>query len=153
VTEEEIYIVLGLFMLMGIIQKPTLRSYFTTKRLISTPGFRDVMTRETLEIICKFLHFTDNESISNSEGPQKLFKIFPVISYLNNKFQNLYLPNQDIPIDESLMLWKGRLSFKQYMPLKASKFGIKTYELCDATTNYLWSFLVIQERTQNLPPL
>jgi hypothetical protein len=27
------------------------------------------------------------------------------------------------------MLWKGRLSFKQYMPLKASKFVIKTYEL------------------------
>jgi hypothetical protein len=44
VTEGEIYIVLGPFMLMGIIQKPTLRSYFTTKRVISTLGFRDVMT-------------------------------------------------------------------------------------------------------------
>jgi hypothetical protein len=31
VTEGEIYVVLGLFMHMGIIQKPTLRSYFTTK--------------------------------------------------------------------------------------------------------------------------
>jgi hypothetical protein len=38
----EIYIVLGLFMLMGIIQKPTLGFYFTTKRLISTPGFREL---------------------------------------------------------------------------------------------------------------
>jgi hypothetical protein len=88
------------------------------------------------------LHFTDNESISNFEGPEKLFKIFPVISHLNKKYQELYLPNQDISIDKSLMLWKGRLSFKQYMPLKASKFVIKTYELCDATTGYLWSFLV-----------
>jgi hypothetical protein len=112
------------------------------QKLISTPGFRDIMTQERLEIICKFLHFTDNESISNFEGPQKLFKIFPVISYLNNKFQDLYLPNQDISIDESLTLWIGHLSFKQYIPLKASKFGIKTYELCDATTGYLWSFLV-----------
>jgi hypothetical protein len=40
------------------------------------------------------------------------------------------------------MLWKGRLTFKQYLPLKASKFGIKTYELCDSTTEFLWSFLV-----------
>jgi hypothetical protein len=54
----------------------------------------------------------------------------------------LYIPNQDISIDESLTLWKGRLSFKQYLPLKASKFGIKTCELCDAITGYLWSFLV-----------
>jgi hypothetical protein len=137
VTEGEIYIVLGLFMLMGIIQKPTLRTYFTTKRLISTSGFRDIITRERLEVICKFLHFTDHESISNFEGPEKLFKIFPVISHLNNKFQELYLPNQDISIDESLTLWKGCLSFKQHMPLKASKFGIKTYELCDATRLFM----------------
>jgi hypothetical protein len=92
-------------MLMGIVQKPTLRSYFTTKRLISTPECRDIMTRERLEIICKFLDFADNESIRNFEGPQKLFKIFPVISYLNNKFQELYLPEQDTSIDESLTLW------------------------------------------------
>jgi hypothetical protein len=142
VTEGDIYIVLGLFMLMGIVQKPTLRSYFSTKRVISTPGFKDVITRERLEIICKFLHFSDNETVSNFEGPVKLFKIFPVILHLNNKFQELYLPNKDISIDESLTLWKGRLSFKQYLPLKASKFGIKTYELCDSTTGYLWSFLV-----------
>jgi hypothetical protein len=61
---------------------------------------------------------------------------------LNNKFQELYLPNQDISTDESLMLWKGPLSFKRHLPLKASKFGIKTYKLCDATTGYLQSFLV-----------
>jgi hypothetical protein len=91
-------------MVMGIIQKPTLMSYFTTKRVISTPGFTDIMTREKLELICKFLHFTYNESISNFEGPEKLFKIFPVISHLNNRFQELYLPNQDISIDESLTL-------------------------------------------------
>jgi hypothetical protein len=142
VTEGDIYVVLGVFMLMGIIQKPTLRSYFTTKRVISTPGFTDVITRDRLELICRFLHFTNNETISTFEGPEKLFKISPIISHLNNKFQELYLPNQDISIDESLTLWKGRLSFKQYLPRKASKFGIKTYELCDFTMGYLWSFLI-----------
>jgi hypothetical protein len=129
-------------MLMGIIQKPILRSYFTTKRVNCTPGFGDIITRDRLELICKFLLFANNETINSFQGIKKLFKIFPVIPHLNNRFQELYLPNQDILIDESLMLWKGRLSFKQYLPLKASKFGIKTYELCDATTGYLWSFLV-----------
>jgi hypothetical protein len=57
-------------------------------------------------------------------------------------FQELYLLNQDISIDESLTLWKGHFSFKQYPPLNASKFGIKTYKLCDSTTGYLCSFLV-----------
>jgi hypothetical protein len=58
------------------------------------------------------LHFADNETVCNFEGPEKLFKNFPVILHLNNKFQELYLPKKDISNDESLMLWKGRLSFK-----------------------------------------
>jgi hypothetical protein len=150
VTVGEIYIVVGLFMLMGIIQKPTLKSYFTTKRVISTPGFRDIMTRERSEIICKFLDFSDNESVSNFHGLEKLLKNFPVILHLNNKFQELYLPNKDISIDESPTLWKGHLSFKQYLPLKAAKFGIKTYELCDSTTGYLWSFIIYRGKDTKL---
>jgi hypothetical protein len=142
VTEEELYIVLDLFMPMGIIQKPTLRTYFITRRVISTPGFGGVITRDRFELICKFLHFTDDESFNYFQGPNKLFKIFPVMSHLCNGFQEKYLPNQDISTDESLTLWKGCLSFKQYLPLKASKFGIKTYKLCDATTGYLWSLFV-----------
>jgi hypothetical protein len=80
------------------------------------------------------LHLANNETISNFEGPKKSFQVFPVILHLNNNFQELYLPNQDISIDESLMHWKGWLSFKHYLPLKTSKVGIKTYKLCDTTT-------------------
>jgi hypothetical protein len=83
-----------------------------------------------------------DETINSFQGPKKLFKIFPVISHHNNKFQESYLRNHDISTDESLMLWKGPLSFKQYLLLKASKFGIKTCELRDAITGYLWSFLL-----------
>jgi uncharacterized membrane protein len=42
VTEEEIDVVFGLFVHMGIIQKPTLRLYFTTKRAVSKLGFGDI---------------------------------------------------------------------------------------------------------------
>jgi len=41
-----------------------------------------------------------------------------------------------------LTLWEGCLSIRQYLPLKASKFGIKTFELCESRTGYLWCFLV-----------
>jgi hypothetical protein len=34
------------------------------------------------------------------------------------------------------------MSFKQYLTLKASKFGIKIYKQCDAVIGYFWSFLV-----------
>ena len=67
---------------------------------------------------------------------------YPVLSHLNTKFQSLYLPGQNIVIDESLTLWRGRLSFRQYIPIKSSKFGIKSYELCDSISGFLWSFII-----------
>jgi hypothetical protein len=41
-----------------------------------------------------------------------------------------------------MTLWRGRLSFKIYLPLKSSKFGIKTFELCESSTGYLWKYIV-----------
>jgi len=89
---------------MGIVQKPTARSYFLKRRVISKPGFADVISRERFELICKFLHFIDNESLPTYLGPPLLFKIYPVIWQLYIKFQTLYLPNQNIANDECLTL-------------------------------------------------
>ena len=33
-------------------------------------------------------------------------------------------------IDESLISFSGRLSFKQYLPSKASKYGVRIFRLC-----------------------
>ena len=38
VTKDEIYVVLAIFMLMGIIQKPTLHSYFSKNYILATPS-------------------------------------------------------------------------------------------------------------------
>ena len=45
-------------------------------------------------------------------------------------------------IDESLALWKGRLHFKQYIPSKRHKFGIKMFILCDCKTGFIIDFIV-----------
>jgi hypothetical protein len=45
---EETYPVLGLFIPMGEIQKPTLQSYFSTKMFPSIPDFGDIV-RHCLE--------------------------------------------------------------------------------------------------------
>ena len=37
--------------------------------------------------------------------------------------------------------WKGRLLFKQYIPGKAHKYGVKIYKLA-ATNGYTWNFVV-----------
>jgi hypothetical protein len=88
----------------------------------------------------KFMHFSDNSKQSEYQGPPKLFKMYPVIQHLNNKFQNLYILNQ-----RWTSLWHyGKVvcfSFRQYLPLNGAKFCIKTHEFCESSSSYVWSFL------------
>ncbi|XP_015111779.1 piggyBac transposable element-derived protein 4-like [Diachasma alloeum] len=142
VTVAEMYTYLGVLMLMSFIQKPTIKMFLAKKRLLSTPGFNDIMSRNRFEFINKYLHFIDNSTRSSYTGPPQLFKIHPVIEHLQEKFRNSYLPDQKIAIDESLTLWKDRLSIKQFLPLKSAKFGVKWYQLCESTTGYLWNFVM-----------
>ena len=37
-----------------------------------------------------------------------------------------------------LLLWKGRVGFKQYIPKKQAQFGIKMFFLCEMS-GYLWN--------------
>jgi hypothetical protein len=64
------------------------------------------------------------------------------MDHLKNKFSNILDPGQKLCIDESLVLWKGRLAFKQYLPLKRHRFGIKIYMLVDCQTRIILDFIV-----------
>ena len=48
---------------------------------------------------------------------------------------------KNLSIDEQLLLWKGRLGFKQYISNKRSRFGIKIFSLCEFS-GYLWNSFV-----------
>ena len=49
---------------------------------------------------------------------------------------------KNISIDEGLLKFNGRLSFKQYMPMKPDKFGIKVWMLADAGNYYVPPFQI-----------
>ncbi|XP_065650310.1 piggyBac transposable element-derived protein 4-like [Hydra vulgaris] len=46
--------------------------------------------------------------------------------------RKVYSPRQHLSVDESLVLFKGRLYFRQYIKTKRAQFGIKVYELTTA---------------------
>ncbi|GFY53048.1 piggyBac transposable element-derived protein 4 [Trichonephila inaurata madagascariensis] len=85
--------------------------------------------------IHKFLHFVNNETFDPKTHPNpKLYKVWPVLEHLNELFQRAVTPERDIIIDETLMLYKGRLGWQQYMPKKQSCFGVKSYLLCESSS-------------------
>ena len=85
-------------------------------------------------MLLQFLHFNDNDKMPGpqEEGYSRLYKIKPVLDELFAKFQEVYTPREAICVDESLLLYKGRLIFKQYGPMKRARFGIKIYLCCES---------------------
>ena len=71
----------------------------------------------------------------------RLYKVRPLVDNLVSKFKRTYIPEREISIDEEVLLWKGRLVFKQYVPLKWARFGIIMFSLCE-TSGYLWNSYV-----------
>jgi hypothetical protein len=52
-------------------------------------------------------------------------------------FSDILMPYRNLSIDESLIKFKGRLSWKQYIPSKRSRFGMKTFTIVDAKTGFI----------------
>jgi len=59
-------------------------------------------------------------------------------------------PYQNLSIDESLILHKGRLLFKQYIPSKRSRFGIKTFSIVDEETRFILNSLIYAGKNHDL---
>ncbi|XP_065645481.1 piggyBac transposable element-derived protein 4-like [Hydra vulgaris] len=113
---------------MGCVKMPSLKHYWSKNSLYRVPLFSRIMPRNKFQLMLRFWHFINNED----SGSGRLCKINGLLDHLNNTMDNIYCPNKNISIDESMMLWKGRLVFRQYVKNKSHKYGIKFYELCES---------------------
>lgn len=147
-TKEEIYAFLSVTMNMGLLKKPTIKSYWNTcNPSQSTPWFCEHFSRDRYTLLLKFLHFADNATMPAPGDPRfKLYKIQPLVDHFNKTFKRYYQPSCDISIDESMIGYKGKTPYlRQYMPQKHhARFGVKLWCLCDSVSSYTCTFEVFK---------
>ncbi|XP_068090030.1 piggyBac transposable element-derived protein 4-like [Hyperolius riggenbachi] len=150
----ELKFFLGLTLNMGITKKPEQNRYWSKDSIHYMPIYSAAMPRHRYELIMSCLHFNDNANNLSHDDPDRdrLFKIRPLIDHLNQKFGELYIPNQKIAIDESLVPFHGRLGIKQYIPSKRSRYGVKLYKLCESGTGFTYTFRVYEGKDSVIEP-
>ena len=90
------------------------------------------MSRKRYEKLSQYFHC----SIAAEEDPQdKLAKVRPLITLCERNFGHLFGPSKNL-------CWRGHDSWKQYLPKKPIKWGIKLWCLCDSRTGYCVAFIV-----------
>ena len=84
------------------------------------------MSLDRFQLVMRFFHCGDRPNFAGD----RLAKIRLLTNHLNQIMEELYVPDKNLSLDESMMLWRGRLLFRQYIKNKRHKYGIKDYELC-----------------------
>lgn len=121
---EEIYVFLAFTMLMARNKKLEIQDYWSLDPLSYQPIFSQYMSRDRYQILLRFLHFSDNKCQIPGD---RLAKIRLPLQEITKNFKQAMVPFENLAINESLVLWKGRLSFKQFIKTKRHRFGIKIF--------------------------
>lgn len=147
---DEMRAYFALYILIGQVKKPKLQMNWSKRKVIETPIYAETMSFARFTSISRFLHFSDDDFTVVGD---KLWKLRPVISYLQTKFMNVYELEKDITIDESLMKLRARVDYIQFNRTKRARFGIKIYKLCESSSGYCADFKVYTGAQPNLSKL
>ena len=141
-SAAELNAFVAIFILMGINKLPKISDYWSQTPGLGNSWISDTMSRNRFFKINKYIHLHDVETElprghANFDSLQKIRR---VLNHMKQKFGQFYIPRKCLSIDEAMIAYKGRVRFKQYVPSKPTRWGIKVFELCDSVSGYCLDF-------------
>ena len=133
-TEMKAFI--GLFLLAGVYKsnhEPVKSPWSSSEGL---PVFTAAMSRNIFTEIQKYLHFDNRATRAHRQATDKLAAFRDFWMLFQAQLPKYYIPGTDSCVDEQLVAFRGRCSFKQDIPSKPAKYGLKRWWCCDAQTSY-----------------
>ena len=132
-TKTELMAFLGLLVLSGVKRA----EHVSFLELWATDGsgieiFRACMSYNRFLLLLLAIRFDDKTTWSQRKETDKLAAIQYILDEFVQNCKNTYCLTEFLTIDETLVLFRGRCSFIQYIPSKPAKYGVKIFALCDA---------------------
>lgn len=126
-TMSELNHFLAICILQGHIKFPTIRKMFSMDPLYYSPIFHHTLSGRRFEEMLRCFSCCYGREVDLAD---RLNKVSCLMNKLLSNFRNAFYPPEQLSLDESLLLFRGRLSFRQYIKGKSAKYGIKFYALC-----------------------
>lgn len=124
---HELMTLFAFWIMLGIIRMPTIKSCFSNIHILQTRVFRTLMSNARYLFLNRAFYLADNST--RTPDSSNLFSLGPLVKHLNRKFQEAYTMDQNITIRECI-------------ETKAARSDVRTFELCESATGYLWSFII-----------
>ncbi|KAM4016931.1 LOW QUALITY PROTEIN: piggyBac transposable element-derived protein 4-like [Anomaloglossus baeobatrachus] len=101
--------------------------------------FRATMSLQKFQMISRVLRFDNRDTRTKSD---KLAPIRDVWEKWVQLLPLMFNPGPEVTVDECFHPFHGKCPFRQYMPSKPGKYGIKIWAACDAKTSYAWNLQI-----------
>ncbi|XP_068250698.1 piggyBac transposable element-derived protein 4-like [Palaemon carinicauda] len=102
------------------------------------PIFRTTMSLETTMKYSRFIIFDGKETRARRRSTDKLAPLRDIWNIWVKRLPLMYNISSTVTVDEQLVPFRGKYPFRQYMPSKPDRYGIKIWAACDAENSYLW---------------
>ena len=151
-TPTEIQAYLGIIVAMSVCNLPNYKLYWQSEWPFTLPAFKGIFVRSRFEKLNQYFHLHDarNNPPKGAPGHDMLCHVRPLLDQVSTACLMEYNPSKENSIDEAMIPFKGRLSFKQYLPAKPTKFGIKVWERADGNNGFVSEFQVYKGRKINV---
>jgi hypothetical protein len=104
-SREEFYGFVGINLIMGYHELPSLSDYWKADQDLAVPIVSSTLPRNRFAQILSNLHLADNQAIPDNNS-DKLYKVRSFISAMNANYVKLYNVSQKLTIDESMIRFK-----------------------------------------------
>ena len=137
VTEIEMKAFIGILIGIGVLQAGHL-NYNDIFNDVNFSGdfFNTTMSSKRFLFILRSIRFDDINTRAHRIQQDKLAPIRDLFDNFVEKCNNYFDVSDFATVDEQLVAFRGRCSFKQYMPNKPYKYGKKIFALCCSRTFY-----------------
>ncbi|XP_055850551.1 piggyBac transposable element-derived protein 4-like [Episyrphus balteatus] len=95
-----------------------------------------IMTKARFKFLLSCLRF-DDKAVRLRICNDKFASIRKIWDMFIQKCRQNYTPGSYLTIDEQLLAFRGKCSFRMYIPNKPAKYGLKTIMMCDSGTKYM----------------
>jgi hypothetical protein len=133
ITPESLRAFLAILLLSGYVPLPRRRMYWERTSDVRNEAVTGAMSMNCFEEILRYLHVADNTQLDPSD---KMAKIRPLLSHLNDRYLKFWPVEEELDVDESMVPYYGHHSSKQFIRGKPIRFGFKLWCL-DTRLEYL----------------
>ncbi|XP_022098500.1 piggyBac transposable element-derived protein 4-like [Acanthaster planci] len=129
---------IGLLFFLGLTKSGHERvKTFWRPGFFSRPLCECTMAGKRFQDILGMLCFDDRNTRAERKATDNFAPMRDVFEIFRSALVHHFSPSENLTVDEQLVAFRGRCSFKQYMPKKLAKYGLKFWASVDSNTHYI----------------